>query len=406
MASKDPYQALRFREYRCFLSGAVALTMATQIQTLAMGWQVYHITRDPLSLGLIGLAEAVPFLGLALIGGYAADRMDRRRLSLLALAALLLGAVLLLALNLGAAPRLAWPFYAIQALAGVGRAFYRPASQALSTELVPVEAYLNAATWRSSSFQLAQVLGPALGGLILGYGSASMAYLAEGLLMGSAVVSMLLVAPRPRVLKQTQLLKSLGEGVGFVFRHRMLLSTMSLDLFAVLFGGAVALLPVFASEILKVGPQGFGLLRTAPAAGSVLMGLWLAHHPPHYRAGLVLLACVAGFGLCWIGFALSLSFWLSMALLAVSGAFDNVSVVLRSTLLQAQTPPEMMGRVQAVGGFFIGSSNELGAFESGLAARLLGVIPSVVFGGCMTLGIVGFTGWKVPELRNLKRILG
>ena len=406
MTSKDPYQALRFREYRCFLSGAVALTMATQIQTLAMGWQVYHITRDPLSLGLIGLAEAVPFLGLALIGGYAADRMDRRRMSLLSLAALLLGAVLLLALNLGAAPRLAWPFYAIQALAGIGRAFYRPASQALSTELVPVEAYLNAATWRSSSFQLAQVLGPALGGLILGYGSASMAYLAEGLLMGSAVVSMLMVAPRPRVLRQTRLLKSLGEGVGFVFRHRLLLSTMSLDLFAVLFGGAVALLPVFASEILKVGPQGFGLLRTAPAAGSVLMGLWLAHHPPHYRAGLVLLACVAGFGLCWIGFALSLSFWLSMALLAVSGALDNVSVVLRSTLLQAQTPPEMMGRVQAVGGFFIGSSNELGAFESGLAARLLGVIPSVVFGGCMTLGIVGFTGWKVPELRKLKRILG
>jgi MFS family permease len=194
--------------------------------------------------------------------------------------------------------------------------------------------------------------------------------------------------------------------VVFVFQHRLLLSTMSLDLFAVLFGGAVALLPVFASVILKVGPQGFGLLRTAPAAGSLLMGLWLAHHPPQRRAGLVLLACVAGFGLCWIGFALSWSFWLSMALLAVSGALDNVSVVLRSTLLQARTPPEMMGRVQAVGGFFIGSSNELGAFESGLAARLLGVIPSVLFGGCVTLGVVGFTGWKVPELRTLKKIQG
>jgi MFS family permease len=406
MTLKDPYQALRFREYRAFLSGAVALTMATQIQTLVMGWQVYHITRDPLSLGLIGLSEAVPFLGLSLIGGYAADRMDRRRLSLLALGALLLGAALLLALNLGAAPRLTWPFYAIQALAGVGRAFYRPASQALSTELVPVEAYLNAATWRSSSFQLAQVLGPALGGLILGFGSAATAYLVEGALMAFALAAMLRVAPRPRVLKQTRLLKSLGEGVVFVFRHRLLLSTMSLDLFAVLFGGAVALLPVFASVILKVGPQGFGLLRTAPAAGSLLMGLWLAHHPPQRRAGLVLLACVAGFGLCWIGFALSWSFWLSMALLAVSGALDNVSVVLRSTLLQARTPPEMMGRVQAVGGFFIGSSNELGAFESGLAARLLGVIPSVLFGGCVTLGVVGFTGWKVPELRTLKKIQG
>jgi hypothetical protein len=181
---------------------------------------------------------------------------------------------------------------------------------------------------------------------------------------------------------------------------------MSLDLFAVLFGGAVALLPVFASEILKVGPEGLGLLRTGPALGSVVMGLWLAHHPPQHRAGLVLLACVAGFGLCWIGFAVSWSFWLSMALLAVSGALDNVSVVLRNTQLQARTPPEMMGRVQAVGGFFIGSSNELGAFESGLAARLLGLIPSVLFGGCVTLGVVGFTAWKVPELRLLKKILG
>jgi len=380
--------------------------MATQMQTLVMGWQVYHITRDPLSLGLIGLSEAVPFLGLSLIGGYAADRMDRRRTSLMAMAALLLGAALLLALNLGAAPRAAWPFYAIQALAGAGRAFYRPASQALSTELIPVEAYQNAATWRSSSFQLAQVLGPALGGLIYGFGSAALAYLAEGLLMGFAVVAMLMVAPRPRVLKRTRLLRSLGEGVVFVFKHRMLLSTMSLDLFAVLFGGAVALLPVFASEILKVGPQGLGLLRTAPAVGSVLMGLRMAHHPPQNRAGLVLLLCVATFGLVWIGFALSWSFWLSMVLLAASGAMDNVSVVLRNTLVQSRTPPEMMGRVQAVAGFFIGSSNELGAFESGLAARLLGLIPSVVFGGCMTLGIVGFTSWKVPELRKLKKILG
>jgi MFS family permease len=401
----DPYQALRFPEFRAFLGGSVALSMATQMQTLVMGWQVYHITHDPFSLGLIGLCEAVPFLGLSLIGGYAADRMDRRRLSLLAMVLLLLGAALLLVLNLGPAPRQALPFYAIQALAGLGRAFYRPASQALSTELVPVDADQNAATWRSSTFQVAMVAGPAVGGLLYGYGSASLAYLVEFLLMASAVGTMLRVAPRPRTAQKAPILKSLGEGVVYVFQHQLLLSSMSLDLFAVLFGGAVALLPVFASEILKVGPQGLGLLRTAPAVGSVLMGLWLAHHPPQRRMGLVLLACVAGFGLCWIGFALSWTFWISMALLAVSGALDNVSVVLRNTLLQAKTPPEMMGRVQAVGGFFIGSSNEVGAFESGLAARLLGVIPSVVFGGCMTLGVVGFTTWKVPELRRLKRIL-
>ena len=399
----DPYQALRYSEYRWFLAGALALTMATQIQTLVMGWQVYHLTRNPLSLGLIGLSEAVPFLGLSLIGGWAADRMDRRRLSLLALAVLMLGALLLLALNLGLAPRAAWPFYAIQALAGVGRAFNRPATQALGTELVPREAYGNAATWRSSSFQLAQMIGPALGGLLYGFGNARIAYTVEAMLMGFACAALLQVRPRPRTPQKTALLRSLGEGVLFVFGQRLVLAALSLDLFAVLFGGAVALLPVFALEVLKVGPQALGLLRAGPSVGAVLMSLYLAHHPPR-RFGLMLLFCVAGFGLCWMGFALSFSFWVSLGLLVVSGAMDNVSVVLRGTLVQTLTPPEMMGRVQAVSGFFIGSSNELGAFESGLAARLLGLVPSVLFGGCMTLGIVGFMGWKVPELRKLEQI--
>jgi MFS family permease len=398
----DPYQALRYAEYRWFLAGSLTLTMATQIQTLVMGWQVYLITHDPFSLGLIGLAEVVPFLSLALIGGWAADRMDRRRLCFIAIFVLLLGAGLLLALNLGAAPRVAWPFYAIQALAGVGRAFNRPATTALGTELIPREAFQNSATWRSSTFQFGQVVGPAVGGLLYGFGSARIAYMVEALLLLFAVASLLGVRPRPRFPQKTPLLRSLGEGVVFVFKHRLVLSALSLDLFAVLFGGAVALLPVFAAEILKVGPEGLGVLRAAPAVGSVLMGLWLAHHPPR-RAGFMLLCCVAGFGLCWMGFAVSVSFWLSLALLGLAGAMDNVSVVLRGTLIQTLTPPEMMGRVQAVSGFFIGSSNELGSFESGVAARLLGLIPSVLFGGCMTLGVVAFTGWKVPELRKLKR---
>lgn len=384
--------------------GAVALTMATQIQTLVMGWQVYHITHDPLSLGLIGLAEAVPFLGLSLFGGWAADHRDRRTLALFSMAVLLLGGALLLAMNAGRTPRAAWPFYAIQALAGFGRAFYRPASQALSTELMPREAYQNAATWRSSSFQMAQVTGPALGGLLFGFGSAALAYGTEVVFLAFAIAALWQVAPRPRVPSRVPILKSLSEGVVFVFTHRLLLGAMSLDLFAVLFGGAVALLPVFASDILKVGPQGLGLLRTAPALGSVAMGLWLAHHPPRRRAGLILLACVAGFGVCWGVFAVSTLFWASMALLAVSGALDSVSMVLRGTLVQMATPMEMMGRVQAVNGFFIGSSNELGGFESGLAARLMGVVPSVVFGGLMTLGVVGITGWRVPELRRMERI--
>ena len=406
MAGHDPYHALRFKEYRWYLGAAMALTIGTQIQTLVIGWQVYRLTHDPLSLGLIGLAEAVPFLGLSLLGGWTADRHDRRRVSLAGQAALLAGALLLLALARAGAPRAAWPFYAIQGLAGLGRAFYRPAFQALGTELVPREAYQNAATWRSSTFQMALVTGPALGGLLFGFGSAFLAYLAETLLMVFAIGAVLRVAPRPRVPSLTPILESLGQGVAFVFGHSLVLSALSLDLFAVLFGGAVALLPVFAADILRVGPQGLGLLRAAPAVGSVAMGFWLAHHPPRRRAGVILLACVAGFGLCWIGFALSSLFWVSMLLLAASGATDSVSMVLRGTLVQTQTPPEMMGRVQAVNGFFIGSSNELGGFESGLVARLLGVVPSVVFGGLVTLGVVGLAGWKVPELRRLKQITG
>ena len=399
----DPYQALRFGEYRWFLAGSLTLTMATQIQTLVMGWQVYQLTRDPFSLGLIGLAEAVPFLGLSLVGGWAADRMDRRRLSLLALLALILGAALLLGLNWGLGLRAAWPFYAIQALAGLGRAFNRPAFSALGTELVPREAYQNANTWRSSTMHLAQVAGPALGGLLFGFIGARTAYGVEGAMMLFTFFAILQIRPRPRAPQHSPLLRSLGEGVVFVFKNRLVLSALSLDLFAVLFGGAVAMLPVFALDVLKVGPQALGLLRAAPAIGSVFMSFWQAHHPAR-RAGLVLLGCVAAFGLCWMGFALSTSFMLSMALLALSGALDNVSVVLRGTLVQTLTPPAMMGRVQAVAGFFIGSSNELGAFESGLAARLMGLIPSVLFGGCMTLGVVGFTAWRVPELRALKRL--
>ncbi|BDU74787.1 MFS transporter [Mesoterricola silvestris] len=400
----DPYSSLRFPEYRWFLGGIFAFTVATQIQTLAMAMQVYHITHDPLSLGLIGLAEAIPFLGLTLVGGWAADRRDRRALSLVSMAVMLLGGVLLLALNAGRVPAAAWPFYAIQALAGLGRAFFRPSSQALATELVPREAYQNAATWRSSSFQLAQVTGPALGGLLYGFGSATLAYAVEVALMVFAVTMVLRVAPRPRTPAKSSIVQNLREGVMFVFTHNLVLGALTLDLFAVLFGGAVAMLPVFATDILRVGPQGFGIMRAAPAVGSVAMGFWQAHHPPRNRAGLVLLLCVACFGLCWVGFALSSVFWISLALLFASGAMDSVSMVLRGTLVQTRTPPEMMGRVQAVNGFFIGSSNELGSFESGLAARLLGVVPSVVFGGLMTLGVVGGIAWRVPELRRLKRI--
>jgi MFS family permease len=405
--SHDPYRALRHREYRWFLIGSMPLFMAAQIQSLVMGWQVYEITHDPLSLGLIGLAEAIPFLGLSLLGGWAADRHERRRLSMAAIGLLLTGALALLLLNAKGRPSAAWPFYLVQALAGLARAFYRPAYNALGTELVPREAYQNAATWRSSVFFSATVIGPAVGGLLYAFGGAQVAYGCQAAFIAFSLFSLSRVRPRPRpAVSPAPLLASMAEGVRFVLSHRLVLSALSLDLFAVLFGGAVALLPAFASDILHVGPRGLGLLRAAPAVGSVLMSLVLAHWPPKRGAGKVLLLCVAGFGLTWIGFAWSTSMALSWSLLAIGGALDNVSVVLRGTLVQMETPPEMMGRVQAINGFFIGSSNELGAFESGLAARLLGMIPSVIFGGCMTLVVVAITAWRVPELRRLVHLSG
>ena len=405
LTEHDPYQALRSAEYRWYLLGCAPLFMAAQIQSLVMGWQVYSMTHDPLSLGLIGLAEALPFLGLALFGGWAADRWERRNLSLISMSVLLVGAIILLLLNLGPGPRAVWPFYLVQGLAGLARAFYRPAYNALGTELIPREAYQNAATWRSSVFFSATVVGPALGGLLYGFAGPLCAYGTEAGFIAFSLFALGRVRRRPRPLTaETQLARSLIEGVRFVFSHRLILSVLSLDLFAVLFGGAVALLPAFASDVLQVGPRGLGLLRAAPALGGVLMSVVLAHWPQSRSMGKTLLYCVALFGLTWIGFAWSTSFVLSWLLLAAGGAFDNVSVVLRATLVQMKTPPEMMGRVQAINGFFIGSSNELGAFESGVAARLFGLIPSVVLGACITLVVVAVTAWRVPELRKLSRL--
>jgi MFS family permease len=402
----DPYAALRFREYRTFLAGMAAVFVATQIQSAVLGWQVYAITGDPLSLGLVGLAEALPFLALTLLGGWAADRADRRAISLVSLAVLGAAGAWLLALSLGQ-PRSVMPFYAAQALAGVGRAFFRPASTALGTELLPREHYQNAAAWRSSVFHLAMVLGPAVGGALIALGGPRLAYAVVLVLTVGGLAALAAVAPRARVPAPAGRLRDeLSDGVRFVLREPVLLGAMSLDLFAVLFGGAAALLPIFAREILSVGEVGFGFLRAAPAAGSLAMSLAIARFGHFRRAGRALLWAVALFGLTWIAFALSRSYALSLALLALGGALDNVSVVLRSTLLQVLTPQDKMGRVAAVNSFFIGSSNELGAFESGLAAKLLGTVPSVLFGGAMTLVTVAVVTWRAPALRRLERIGG
>lgn len=402
----DPYVALRLPEYRAFLVAMAAVFVGTQIQSAVLGWQVYAMTGDPLSLGLVGLAEAVPFLALTLLGGWAADRVDRRKLtvaSLLTVAAS--GAALLVLSRLE--PRTVAPYYAAQALAGVGRAFFRPATSALGAELVPRELYLNASTWRSSIFHTTMVVGPAVGGGLLAAGGPSLAYATVLALSGVGLLSLRAVGPRPRPSAGPgHLLADLSDGVRFVFGHRLLLGAMSLDLFAVLFGGATALLPVFARDVLHVGAVGFGFLRAAPAVGSVIMSVGLARSGPFRRAGAALLWSVAFFGLSWIAFALSRSYLLSALLLSVGGALDSVSVVLRSTLVQLETPQEKMGRVAAVNSFFIGSSNELGAFESGVAARLLGTVPSVLFGGAMTLVTVGLVAWRAPALRRLASLGG
>ena len=407
--SHDPYASLRIPNFRWFISSLLAMTIATQIQAVVVSWQIYELTRDPFSLGLIGLAEAVPFIGFALFAGHVADSASRLRISLVSLGVLLACSLTLLGFSLQPGvihSGRVWPIYAVIFVSGIARSFLQPARSALGAELVPRELYPNAVTWRSSGWQLAEVVGPAIGGLVYGFGSAKAAYAVDATLMLVGVLSLarILHRPRPSTSIETSFLESLATGVRFVKSQPVILGALSLDLFSVLFGGAVALLPVFAAEILHVGPEGLGILRAAPAVGAVVMSLVLAHRPPLRRAGRTLLVNVALFGLSMIGFGLSRNFFLSTALLALSGMVDTVSVVIRSTLLQVMTPDHLLGRVASVNAIFIGSSNELGAFESGTAARLIGTVPSVVLGGLATLLVVGVTALKVPRLRRLREI--
>jgi MFS family permease len=403
----SPYATLRIADFRRLLLSHGSLTVAREAQIVVVGWQVFALTRDPLTLGLIGLAEALPYIGIALYAGHVADRTERRALAIGGTIALVLSAVALLVLTMtpGAitAARV-WPVYAIVALSATARSFMRPAVFALSAEVVPRELYPNAVAWRTSSWHIAAVAGPALGGLLYGFRGPALAYMVVIVVMAMSLAAIASVEHRVRpVPAEMPLGESLKSGVRFVWRDPVLLAAMSLDLFAVLFGGAVALLPAFA-DLLNAGPEGLGLLRAAPAAGSIVTGMIIAHRPPMQRAGPALLASVALFGVFTIGFALSRSLWLSFALLFASGVCDNVSVVIRSTLLQTRTPEEMLGRVSAVNQIFIGASNEIGAFESGVAARLLGVVPSVVFGGCMTLLVVAVTAWRSPQVRRLRSL--
>ena len=407
-ARNDPYVSLRNPNFLWYVASLVALTLGTQIQATVVAWQVYALTKDPLSLGLVGLAEALPFIGAALYSGHIADRHNRKVISLIALGVQVGCAIALLVLTAYSARFLArtiWPIYVVVCASGLSRSFLQPARTALGAEIVPRDTYANAVTWRSSLWQFAAVIGPAVGGVIYGFSGARLAYLIEAVLcvIALALFAQIAYKRHPRLADEGTIGDNLTIGIRFLLKQPELLGAQLLDLLAVLFGGAPALLPIFASEILHAGPQGLGVLRAAPAAGAVLVSVFLIHRKIR-NAGPMLFLCVGAFGLCWILFALSHSFWLSLGLLVISGMVDNVSVIIRSTLLTLRTPAHMLGRVSAVNQIFIGSSNEIGSFESGVAARLLGTVRSVLFGGLVTLGIVGMTAWRIPPLRKLDQL--
>ncbi|MEI6576091.1 MAG: MFS transporter [Bacteroidota bacterium] len=401
------YAAFKIRDFRLFISARFFLTLALQMQSVIVGWQVYALTKDPFSLGLIGLAEAVPFLGMALYAGHVADKFARKKIILVSTCLYFVCALVLLGLSLELTlfknKDLLIIIYGVIFLSGLARAFFYPSQSALMAQIVPRELYVNSSTWNSTVWHIAAVTGPAIGGLVYGFWGQNFAY---SFVIVFAAISLVLFFylkqyPVPKKSKVEPLLDSLKAGLKFVMNKKVILGAMALDMLAVLFGGAVAMLPVFAAEVLKTGPEGLGLLRAAPALGAVLMSFILAYNPPLRMAGKKLLTGVAGFGLCMIFFALSTNFWLSFLLLALSGVFDNISVIIRGSILQIFTPDEMRGRVASVNSIFIGSSNEIGSFESGLAARIMGLIPSVVFGGCMTIVVVTGIGRFVPAVRTL-----
>ncbi len=411
-ASHDPYAPLRIPNFRWFVGSIMAMAMGAQIQGVVVAWQMYAVTHDPLALGMVGLAEAAPFIGFALYAGHVADIRDRRRVALTALAVLLAaaGALAVASRMLLGQGRpsvgIRWTIYAVIVVCGAARSFLLPARNALGADLVPRPLYPSAVAWRTGIWQVAAFSGPALGGMLYAWVGATVSYAVAAMMMMAALIAVARIdaPPRAAVARAEPLLASVRAGLSFLFTRPLFLGAITLDLLAVLFGGAVAILPIFAEEILHVGPQGLGALRAAPAVGAVLMSGILALRPPPGRAGRLFLWAVALFGLSMVAFALSRWFWVSLAILAASGAADMLSVYFRGTMTQVLVPSNMLGRISAVNQIFIGSSNEIGAFESGVAAKLLGTVPSVVLGGIITVVVTAITAWRVPALRRMDRL--
>ncbi|HKE05048.1 MAG TPA: MFS transporter [Blastocatellia bacterium] len=404
---RDAYAALRVRDFRLFLSGHLLSVLGVQMQTLAAGYQLYEKTNSKLALGMVGLVQIVPMLGFALPAGQAADRFDRRKTLMSATTLAMIAASGLAAVSMWAGANVPL-IYACLFLSGLARAFQGPARSSLMPQLVPYQIFSNAVSWNVSGFELSSMVGPALAGwLIYLLGGVTPVYVFAGL--GSVIYFVMLATLTKRSYaaesRATQTdLKTLVAGFEYVWNTKLLLAAMSLDMFAVLLGGAAALLPVYAKDILRVGPAGLGALQAAPSLGAITMALLTTHLPPLKRAGRTLLWAVAGFGLATIVFGLSRNFWLAQAMLLLTGAFDNISVVVRHTLATILTPDEMRGRVSAVNGMFISASNELGRFESGTVAALFGPIFSVVSGGVGTLIVVVMVALSSPHLRLFGRL--
>lgn len=395
---------LRNRSFMALMVYRISTMLSYQIVAVTVGWHVYEVTRDPFALGLIGLAEVLPYFCVAPFAGYLVDHLPRRKLGAAACLGLVTTALALVAIAQGGlSSQGVWPIYAAIALTGMARAFLGPVYNALFARVLQRPQFVRGASLGSVVFQAGLVIGPALGGALVGWAGKGAAYgiaACIGVIAAFSVLSLRVTEPAP-VLQRAPVFSSIREGLQFVFGNQIMLGAMALDMFSVLLGGAVSMLPAFIHDILHYGPEGLGILRGAPALGSILVALWLARHPLQRNAGRVLMFAVGGFGLCTIAFGLSRHFWLSGVILVLYGMCDGVSVVMRSTILQLATPDEMRGRVSSINGIFIGSSNELGAFYDGTMARLIGLVPAVVMGGFVTLGVVGITSWKAPRLRRL-----
>ena len=405
----DAYKALQFPEFRAYVTGNTLFTIALLIQEVVLAYEIYKITHNPLALGLIGLAEAVPFISLVLFGGHFADNRDKKKIMQVTLSLIIASSIFLLysSTQLHSADQdfHIYSIYAVIFIIGLSKGFFSPAASSLNPFLVPKEVFANAATWNSSFWQLGSILGPGVAGFLYAYAGLSGSLITVIALLLGVMVCIFQIDNRPVPVKTVQhesIWQSLREGIAYVFKTKIILYSISLDLFSVLFGGVIAILPIFAEDILKVGAEGLGILRAAPSVGAVVTMITLVYFPPLKHAWRNLILAIAGFGLATLVFGLSTNFWLSVTALFFTGAFDSISVVIRQTVLRFYTPDEMRGRVSSVNGVFVSTSNELGAFESGVAAKIFGPVPSVLIGAGVTLVLVSLVAITSKELFDIQ----